>query len=156
MSVLLLKKFKKMLKSCTNNNTTNQSKFSQILNLSERQFNMWSDSTYTIPIESVDISCKLQLPVKDFKQTIQNSIKISLEENPATVHFNSNNNNKKSHPKVNPLYSCGLNYYGQLGLKSTTKSENRYKAISIQIHGTLLQIACGQNHTLALSRNVIY
>ena len=136
-----------------NNNTTNQSKFIQILNLSERQFNMWNDSTYTIPMESVDISCKLQLPVKDFKQTIQNSIKISLDENPVTVHFNINN---KSLPKVNALYSCGWNNSGQLGLKSTTTSENRYKAISIQIPDTLLQIACGGDHTLALSRNVIY
>ena len=114
---------------------------------------MWNDSTYTIPIESVDISCKLQLPVKDFKQTIQNSIKISLDENAATVYFNINNN--KSLPKVNALYSCGKNDCGQLGLKSKT-SENRYKAISIQIPDTLLQIACGGDHTLALSRNVIY
>ena len=150
---IIAQEIQKMLKSCNNNNTTtNQSKFSQILNLSERQFNMWNDSTYTIPIESVDISCKLQLPVKDFKQTIQNSIKISLDENPVTVHFNIN----KSHPKVNALYSCGRNDCGQLGLKSTTKSENRYKAISIQIPDTLLQIACGGDHTLALSRNVIY
>ena len=143
---IIAQEIQKMLKSCNNNNTTNQSKFIQILNLSERQFNMWNDSTYTIPMESVDISCKLQVAVTDLKQTIQNSIKISLEENAATIHFNINK----------ALYSCGKNNYGQLGLKSTTKSENKCKAISIQIPDTLLQIVCGYQHTLALSRKVIY
>ena len=47
------------------------------------------------------------------------------------------------------VYSCGYNYYGQLGLNSTT-NQTSFTQVTTNINNDIKQIACGYYHTVIL------
>jgi len=53
------------------------------------------------------------------------------------------------------IWSCGVNYYGGLGLNDTT-SRNTFTQVTTNINNDVKQIACGNYHTFILKIMVVY
>ena len=52
------------------------------------------------------------------------------------------------------VYSCGYNKYGQLGSNDTIK-RNKLKCINSLKGKKIIQIECGDYHSIALTGNII-
>ena len=127
--------------------TSNMIQIGQTLNMIDQQIAIWNGNQYSIPIDSVQIECKSTLKVDELVKQIQDSLIIDISENGQSitshmVKWAPNN------AKYNEIYSCGRNDQGQLGLK-TKSNENLFKQIACP--EAIIQIACGNQHTLVLS-----
>ena len=123
----------------------------QTLNMIDQQIAIWNGNQYSIPIESVHIECKSTMKVDELVKQIQDSLIIDISENGQSITSHmakwAPNN-----AKYNEIYSCGYNDAGQLGLKTQSDDDDEnllFKQVAFP--EAIIQIACGNQHTLALS-----